>query len=121
MELVPHLHLGAAIVESAAPYQHARNSRGGGVQVDLLVQTARSAYMVEVKRKSRIGMEIEAEVEAEVEAKMRRLHVRKGMSVHPAIVYLGELSKEVEGDGFFDAVIPAEKLLLRAKWGCRPV
>ena len=117
MELVPHLHLGAAIVESAAPYQHARNSRGGGVQVDLLVQTARSAYVVEVKRKSRIGMEIEAEVEA----KMRRLHVRKGMSVHPAIVYLGELSKEVEGDGFFDAVIPAEKLLLRAKWGCRPV
>ena len=107
MELVPFLHLGGAIVQSAAPYRHERNSRGGGCQIDLLVQTARTAYLVEVKRQNRIG----AEVEAQVETKMRRLYARKGLAVRPVLVYLGELDGAVAGNGFFDALIPAETLL----------
>lgn len=107
MELVPRLHLGGAIVTSAAPYRHARDSRGGGVQIDLLIQTERSAYLVEIKRQNRIGREIEDEVET----KMRRLPVRRGVSIHPVLVHLGEVSGEVDGDGFFDAIIPAKSLL----------
>ena len=107
MELVPFLHLGGAIVQSAAPYRHERNSRGGGCQIDLLVQTARTAYLVEVKRQNRIG----AEVEAQVETKMRRLYARKGLAIRPVLVYLGELDGAVEGNGFFDALIPADTLL----------
>ncbi len=107
MELVPHLHLGGAIVLSAAPYRHERNSHGGGCQIDLLVQTSRTAYLVEIKRQNRITRE----VERQVEEKIRRLHARKGMSVRPVLVYIGDLDGEVEGDGFFDAVIPAESLL----------
>ena len=42
---------------------------------------------------------------------MKRLHLRKGMSPRPVLVYDGELEPSVEGSGFFDAVIPAEKLL----------
>ena len=108
MELVPRLHLGGAIVESAAPYRHARNSRGGGVQVDLLIQTARAAYVVEIKRRSMIGPEIEREVTT----KIKRLHLRGGLSARPVLVYLGDLSGEVEGSGFFDALIPASDLLV---------
>ena len=107
MELVPHLHTGGAIVQSAAPYRHARTSRGGGCQIDLLIQTARTAYVVEVKRQNRIGTEVEEQVEATI----RRLHARKELAVRPVLVYLGELDGEVEGDGFFDALIPAESLL----------
>jgi AAA+ ATPase superfamily predicted ATPase len=107
MELVPALHLGGAIVQSAAPYRHERNSRGGGCQVDLLMQTSRTAYLIEIKRQNRIGVE----VEEQVEAKMRRLHARKGLSVRPVLVYLGELDGVIEGDGFFDALISAESLL----------
>ncbi len=107
MELVPRLRLGGAIVESAAPFRHARDSRGGGVQVDLLLQTARAAYLVEIKRRGAIGPEIVPEVAR----KVRRLHARGGMSVRPVLVYLGELSGEVEGSGFFDAVISAADLL----------
>jgi hypothetical protein len=33
------------------------------------------------------------------------------MSVRPVVVYLGQLDASVEGDGFFDAIIPAQKLL----------
>ena len=107
MELLPHLHVGSAVVQSAAPYRHMRNSRGGGCQVDLLVQTARTAYLVEIKRQKYIGLE----VERQVEEKMRRLNARKGLAVRPVLVYLGELDGELEGDGFFDALIPAESLL----------
>ena len=92
---------------SAAPYRHARTSRGGGCQVDLLIQTARTAYVVEVKRQGRIG----TEVERQVETILRRLHARKELAVRPVLVYLGELDGEVEGDGSFDALIPAESLL----------
>ena len=107
MEIVPHLHLGGAIVTSAAPYRHERTSKGGGCQIDLLIQTARSAYVVEVKRQGHVGME----VEEQVSEKLRRLPIRKGLSLHPVLVYLGDLEGEVEGDGFFDAIIPASKLL----------
>lgn len=110
MELVPHLHLGGAIVQSAAPFRHARNSRGGGCQIDLLIQTAKSAYVVEIKRQSHVGIEVEDQVAREV----RLLHARKGVTVHPVLVYLGELDGEVEGNGFFGALVPAEKLLRRA-------
>jgi hypothetical protein len=58
---------------------------------------------------NRIGPEIEAEV-AE---KIRRLPVRPGVSKRPVLVYAGELSKTVEADGFFDAIIPAAELLRR--------
>jgi len=40
-----------------------------------------------------------------------RLDARKGVSVRPVLVFLGELDGNVEGDGFFDALIPAPTLL----------
>ena len=105
-QIIPFLHLGGAVVESAAPY---RNSRGGdgGCQIDLLIQTPRTAYVVEVKRKREIGREIEDEVADRIAS----LPLRSGMSARPVLVYDGNLSRTVEGDGYFDAIIPARKLL----------
>ena len=110
MELVPFLGLGNSIVLSAAPYRHEKLSRDGekhGCQIDLLVQTARTAYVVEVKRKKSIGVEIEDEVES----KIKRLPLRKGVSARPVLVYDGELDGAVEGNGYFEAIVPARKLL----------
>ena len=110
MELVPFLGLGNSVVLSAAPYRHERRSRDGqksGCQIDLLVQTARTAYVVEVKRRKSIGVEIEDEVES----KIHRLPLRKGVSARPVLVYDGELDGVVEGNGYFDAIVPARKLL----------
>ena len=92
---------------SAAPYRNRRNSRGGVCQIDLLIQTARTAYVVETKRQFEIGRNVEDQVARE----MKRLHIRADMSVRPVLVYLGQLDASVEGDGFFDAIIPAQKLL----------
>ena len=110
MDLVPLLRIGNATILSAAPFRHVRHGRDGsdrGCQIDLLIQTPRTAYVVEVKRKAHIGREIETEMEERI----ARLSLRKGMSARPVLVYEGELSPVVEGDGFFDAVIPASRLL----------
>jgi hypothetical protein len=66
-----------------------------------------TAYVVEIKRK-RV---IDESVIGEVQSRLRRLPLRKGMTARPVLVYDGELEPSVEGAGFFDAVIPASKLL----------
>ena len=110
MQLVRHLGIGNAIVESAAPYRNSKRAGKGGVrgcQVDLLIQTARTAYVIEVKRKRFI----DEGIVAEVEEKVRRLPLRKTLSARPVLVYDGELLPSVEGCGYFDAIVPASDLL----------
>ena len=109
-ELIPYLHIGNSIVESAAPYRNMRAHRGSerkGVQIDLLIQTPCTAYVVEVKRKNHIG----SEIEDVMREKIRRLPLREGMSARPVLVYDGELAPTVSGRGYFDAIIPARKLI----------
>lgn len=110
MSLLPYLHLGNAVVESVAPYRNSRNGTRGrkaGCQIDLLIQTARTAYVVEIKRRREIGPEIEEEVQR----KIHSLPLRSGMTPRPVLVYEGHLAPSVEGTGFFDAIIPARRLL----------
>ena len=110
MELLPHIGIGNATVESAAPYRterKARNGEGGGCQIDLLIQTPKTAFVVEVKRKRTIG----PAVEDEVRRKIRLLTVKNGKSKRAVLVYEGEIAKSIEADGYFDALIPARRLL----------
>ena len=109
MALLPFLHMGNAVVESAAPYRNARRGTdaGNGCQIDLLIQTPRTAYVVEIKRRREIGIE----VIDEVERKIKRLPLRKGMNSRPVLVFDGELHPAVEATGYFDAVIPFRRLL----------
>ena len=105
--LLPVLGIDGASLLSAAPYRRAREGATRGVQVDLLIQTKTTAYVVEIKRQKEIG----PEVEDEVRRKIARLPLRSGMSPRPVLVYDGCLAPSVEGTGFFDAIIPARKLL----------
>ena len=109
MALLPFLHIGNAVVESAAPYRNTRRGAdaGNGCQIDLLIQTPRTAYVVEIKRRREIGIE----VIDEVERKIKRLPLRKGMSSRPVLVFDGELHPAVEASGYFDAAIPFCRLL----------
>lgn len=106
-ELLGYLHLGHALVESAAPFRRAKSTSGGGVQVDLMLQTRKSVYLVEIKRKNEIGRE----VEEEIEQKESRIALARGKSFRRALVYEGHLAPIVEADGYFDAIIPFRRLL----------
>ena len=105
-EIMPRLHLGRTLVESAAPYRR-NGGRSGGVQVDLLVQTRHCNYVVEIKRQREIGRE----VIDEVAEKIKRLPTPRGKSVRPVLVYDGHLAPIIETEGFFDALISFRSLL----------
>lgn len=108
-DLLPHLHLGGALVKSAAPYRKngRRGTKGGGFQIDLLIQAEGTYCLTEIKRKKAI----EKEIISEVDAKVRKLARPKGVSVRTALVYDGELSSFVETNGYFDALVPIRRLL----------
>ena len=110
-EILSRIGVGSAIVESAAPYRRTSSDSAKGVQIDLLVQTPRTAYVVEIKRKKTIGRK----VEEEVEEKIRRLKVRRGVSVRPVLVYDGELDPQVSGSGYFAATLDAASLIGKGK------
>lgn len=105
--LLPHIGFGHSLLRSAAPWRNARTAHGRGCQIDLLLQAPRSVCVVEIKRRERIGEEVVGEVQAKVAA----LGVPRGTSIRTALVFEGELSPRIEADGYFDFVIPAERLL----------
>ena len=96
-----------SLVLSAAPYVQNGTKRGEGCQIDLLVQTRRTLYAVEIKRRREIG----AEVMDEMRTKVERLKVAHGVSVRTALVYDGRLSPLIEAEKGFDILIPATRLL----------
>ena len=53
----------------------------------------------------------DAEIREWYAAKIAALRLPRGITVRAALVYDGELSPAVEAGGFFDALVPASKLL----------
>lgn len=108
--LRPLIGLGSQMVLSAAPYfRRGGKTTGPGVQIDMLIQTPKAVYLVEVKRRKRI----EAAIEDEIQRKVTGLGGLVGKSVRTVLVYEGDLVPEVEESGYFDFLVPAEKLLGR--------
>ena len=107
-DLLPPLGLEGVEIRSAAPYVK-RGRKGEGCQIDLLIQTDRMAYVVEVKRRREIGMEV---VE-EMRRKVARIPFRKGVSTRTVLVYEGELSAQAIRAHAFDFLVPASRLIGR--------
>lgn len=108
-ELLAPLHLNEVLLTSAAPYRRSSvpSKKQKGFQIDLLIQSRRTNYIIEIKRKNEIGRGIIDEVDGKVTLLKRP----KSVSAKTALVYAGQLAPIVEADGYFDAIIPVEKLL----------
>ncbi len=109
MELMPFLHLDGVPILSAAPYLKKQSKSSEGAQIDLLVQTRKGIFAVEIKRRREIG----DEVEEEMAKKIARIHPCRDMSMRAALVYEGRLAPVVRGNAWFDAIIPIDLLLGR--------
>jgi len=105
--LLPRLGLEGTLITSAAPWRQKPTRDRKGCQVDLLIQSERCAYIVEMKRRK----ELDISIEDEVEAKVRALALPRGTSIRTALVYDGEISPRVAARGYFDALIPVTELL----------
>ena len=106
-ELLPRLGLDRSLLTSAAPFRKGSVEKGTGVQVDLMLQTSRSVYLVEVKRRT----EIKHAVIDEVDEKVSRIKHRRGVSFKTALVYDGHLAMTVESDGYFDAIVDIREIM----------
>lgn len=106
-DLLPLLGMRGVVLSSAAPYRQKGGRRKTGCQIDLLLQAGRTVCVVEIKRRREIGREVEDEVAAKIDA----LRLPRGISVRAALVYEGRLAPTIEARGFFDALIPASRLL----------
>ena len=106
-ELLKRMGLSDVLILSASPYRKRAHARGEGCQIDLLLMSSRTWWVVEIKRRREIGVEI---VE-EVSRKVANLKTRPGVSVRTALVYCGVLSPAVTAEGFFDILTDAHDLL----------
>lgn len=105
--LCREIGLGRKLVTSAAPYARRKSASCPGLQIDLLIQTPKSVYVVEAKRCNRI----DASIEKELAEKVSRLGVGPEKSVRTVLVYDGKLAPEVEENGFIDFLVPFGKLV----------
>ena len=112
-EIIRRIGLDQTLILSAAPYVQHPTTRAAGCQIDLLVQTRRMHYVVEIKRRESIG----EWVVTEVEEKMAKLKTSRTVSVVPVLVYDGRLSKRVTADGYFGWTISAQEMLGLANSG----
>lgn len=106
-EVMHRIGLDHTLILSAAPYIQNPTARTAGCQIDLLVQTRRMQYVIEIKRRDSIG----EWVVAEVEEKLSKFRASRAASVVPVLVYDGNLSRRVQADGYFGWIISANELL----------
>jgi uncharacterized protein len=108
--LVRLLRLGNTPLLGAGPYVQRPTLRKPGCQVDLLLRTKHSLYVVEIKHRRNI----DPSVIDEVREKAIRLHIPSGISIRTALVYEGQLDPSVESEGYFDFLVPFSHLLKEA-------
>jgi uncharacterized protein len=100
------LGLGSTSVLNAAPYFQGKTLRHEGCQVDLLLRTRKSLYVVEIKLRSTIPRICIHEVQE----KVRRLKLPKGTPCRTVLVYHGDLDPGIEDEDYFDYLVPFERL-----------
>lgn len=94
-------------IDSAAPYYQSASKTHPGIQIDLLIQAGRTAYIVEIKHRLQIGNEIIGEIENIIKA----FPHRNDISIRTVLVYDGELAHGVLQSGVFDYVVPFAEIL----------
>ena len=107
-EIIHRIGLDQTLILSASPYVQNPTTRAAGCQIDLLIQTRRMLYVVEIKRRDSLG----EWVVSEVEEKLSKFKTSRKVSVVPVLVYDGSLSKRIPADGYFGFIISAHELLL---------
>lgn len=108
VSLLPKFHLQGVPVLSAVPYIR-RGGRNGkrGVQIDLLIQTRRSVYVVEIRHRQEIG----EEAESDVRTKCSKLKLPDNVALRTGLVYDGRLDPVVRGNAYFDVILSSREIL----------
>jgi AAA+ ATPase superfamily predicted ATPase len=95
--IIQKLRIAPETIISAAPYFQNKTSRQQAVQIDLLIHTKYTLYIVEVKFRQKI----ESTIITETIEKIKRLKIPNHLSVRPVLIYQGNLSETVVKSNYF--------------------
>ena len=104
--LLPHVGMDGALLVSAAPYTVRGTKRGEGAQIDLLLQTAKSVCLVEIRRQKYVP----ASFEDDMRRKIAALRLPRTVSVRTALVHDGDIAPELAENRYIDFLVPVERL-----------
>lgn len=104
--LLGRIGLANTPILNAGPYFQKKTQRTEACQIDMLLRTRKSLYVVEMKLRETIT----AECIASVQEKIRRLKLPKGTPCRTVLVYHGALAPEIEDEDFFDYLVPFGQL-----------
>ncbi len=106
-EILARLGLKNRAVLNAGPYAQGKTLRREACQIDLLIRTRQSLYIVEMKFRKKTG----CEVIDEMKEKVARLKLPKGQSFRTVLIHAGALDPAVEASDYFDFIIAADELV----------
>ncbi len=106
-----HLILGInpADIKIDNPYFQKGSKKKPGVQIDYIIQTRfKILYICEIKfHRDPIGMDIVQEMQR----KLKALKLPRGFSIHPVLIHVNGVKKDVEEQEFFSHIIDFSQLL----------
>jgi uncharacterized protein len=106
-----HLILGInpADIKIDNPYFQKGTKKKPGVQIDYMIQTRfKILYICEIKfQQDPIGMDIIQEMQR----KLKALKLPRGFSIHPVLIHVNGVKKDVEEQEFFSHIIDFSQLL----------
>lgn len=109
-QLFTRLGLKNRAILNAGPYAQKKTLRHQACQIDLLLRTRQSLYIVEIKCRRHTG----PEVIDEVKRKVARLKLPKAQSFRTVLLYTGALDPAVEASDYFDFLLNADELVAGA-------
>lgn len=92
---------------NAGPYFLRSTKSRKGCQVDLLIRTRQSLYVLEIKFRRQIDKSIITEMRERVEA----LDVPRALSVRTGLIHQGDLHPDIQPSDYFDFLVSFEDLL----------
>ena len=91
---------------NSGPYFQSKTLRMEACQIDMLVRTKKSLYVIELKLRAKI----DHTCITDVQEKIRRLKLPKGTPCRTVLVYHGDLDPSIADEDFFDYLVPFERL-----------
>lgn len=106
-EIFARLGLKNRAVLNAGPYAQGKTLRREACQIDLLIRTRQSLYIVEMKFRKMTG----PEMIDQMKEKVARLKLPKGQSFRTVLLHSGGIDPAIEASDYFDFIIPADELV----------
>lgn len=107
--ILDYLRIDPNSVISCSPYFQRKSSKNkGGCQIDLMIVTKNyQIYLCEIKMQEKVGAKVLDEIQYKIDVLKRPRHY----TVHPALIYCGEITSKVRESGRDLKLISVEELL----------